>query len=207
MQLVRVNDVGYEQAAHDAALILSNGGIVLYPTDTLYGLAVDVRNEEALKKLYELKGRDEGKFISAIMANSAVVEQYAVVTPEARTLMERHLPGPLTIVVRTKDTYPAYLAHDGTVGVRIPNDPFCLALAHSFGYPFTTTSANISGMQTQSTVDAILEQFGERAHMIDLVVDDGIREGGLPSTVVRVVEGPPEVVREGVLSRKELGLE
>lgn len=205
--MARIENIGMEEAVKRASLILKGGGIVLYPTDTLYGLAVDAGNEGALRALKELKGRDAKKPISILVCDIEMMDEYARVSDAARALAERHLPGPLTLVLPAKETVSKEIAEDGTVGVRIPNDEFCLVLSQAFGKAFTTTSANVAGEPTLSNVEDILAQFGAKKEVIALVVDDGPRAGGQFSTVVSFVNGTPEILREGAISKEELGLQ
>ncbi|TAJ15996.1 threonylcarbamoyl-AMP synthase [Patescibacteria group bacterium] len=187
--------------------ILSEGGILLYPTDTIYGLGVDASNVEALKKLRALKGREEGKPISIVVADMAMAEEYAVVTPLARKIAEAFLPGKVTLILEAKPNVSEELtAGSGTVGIRIPNHLVCLNLARELGRPYTATSANVSDQETKKTPQEILEQFGEKAIHIARVIDTGELPESLPSTVVDARGLSPIVVREGAVD-KELILE
>lgn len=185
--------------------ILNGGGILLYPTDTLYGLGVDVLNIEALKKLRTLKGREEGKPISIVASDMKMAEEYAEVTPLALNLAEAFLPGKLTLILNAKESLPAELtAGTGTVGVRIPNHILCLNIARELGRPYTATSANVSDMDSKSTVPEILAQFGARASMIDRAIDVGELLESLPSTVVDARGETPHIVREGAISKEDI---
>lgn len=185
--------------------VLKEGKILLYPTDTLYGLGVDATNAEAIAKLRKLKGREEGKPISIIVADMTMADEYAEVTPLAKKLAEAFLPGKLTLVLAVKDTLPSELTvGTGTVGIRIPNHVFCLNLARELGRPFTATSANVSDKEPQSSVSEILVQFGERATMIDRIVDSGELLESLPSTVVDARGEKPVILREGAIPEKEI---
>jgi L-threonylcarbamoyladenylate synthase len=206
MIILAIEKVGLNEAAKKAAEVLSKGGIVLFPTDTLYGLAVDGRDIIAAMHLKELKGRAGDKFISVVVKDKEMIKEYAVIPSEAERLIDSYLPGPLTIALPSRGKELAHLATDDTVRVRIPDDSFTLSLSKEFNAPYTATSANLSGFPTMHTVSEILAQFGEDAEKIDLVIDGGARGGEVPSTVVRVVEGEPEIVREGALSREDLGL-
>lgn len=206
MEILQLSRTGVEAAAKKAAQILRNGGIVLYPTDTIYGLAVDATNARALRNLRELKGREAKKPVSIVVPSIEAIGTYGVMNDASRALAERFLPGALTLVLPAKDAVPSELVLAGGVGIRIPDDPFCLALARTFGKPYTATSANRSGREPGSTVESILTQFGSGAHGIDLVIDDGERKGRMASTVVTTVSGTPYVLREGAISRETLGL-
>jgi L-threonylcarbamoyladenylate synthase len=206
MRILRLSEAGIESAAREAALILASGGIVLYPTDTLYGLAVNALDRGALERLKDLKGREKKKPISVVVPDIESMNRYGVLNDSARSLAERFLPGPLTLVVPGTSQLPEELMLNGALGMRIPNDPYCLALAALFKAPYTATSANISGHLTPTTAQEVLAQFGSRMGEIDLVIDDGPREGGIPSTVVTCVTDTPHVLREGALSKTALGL-
>lgn len=178
--------------------------IVLYPTDTLYGLGVDATNEEAIQSLFLLKGRDEKKPLSIMVSDSDMIERYAEVTPLARTLIETFLPGKLTIVLDTKDLPITLTAGTGTVGVRIPDHKKALALVCERSVPITATSANVSGMETKHSVPEILAQFGEKANMITRIIDDGILPPSAPSTVVDARGDTPIILREGAITGEDI---
>lgn len=183
--------------------ILSEGGVLLYPTDTIYGLGVDALNVEALKRLRALKGREEGKPISIVVADMAMANEYAVVTPLALKIAEAFLPGKVTLILEAKPNVPEELtAGSGTVGVRIPNHLICLNLARELGRPYTATSANVSDKETKKTPQEILEQFGAKATHIGRVIDTGELSASLPSTVVDARGQAPIVVREGAVDKE-----
>ena len=207
MQILRTDYVGYEEAAEKAALILRAGGSVLYPTDTVYGLAVDATNASALERLAALKGRDPGKTPLVAVPDRAVIERFGQMNERANALAARFLPGPLTLVLKATSSCPSGVVRDdGTVGVRIPDDQFCQALSAAFGRAYTSTSANLAGEATAASIREILEQFGSAQEAIALAIDDGPREGNMPSTIVSCVTDVPEILREGALSREALGL-
>lgn len=203
MERVNLSE-GLEKAAVQAASVLKKGGIVAYPTDTIYGLAVAL-TREGIARLQELKGREKGKPISIVVRDLAMMEEYGRLTDAARALAEKFLPGPLTLVVQAKEGIPSELAFDGSIGIRIPDDAFCVALSQAYGAPYTATSANLAGEETPEDADALSAHFGEGAD-IALIVDGGTRAGGTPSTVVSFLQDSPKVLREGKLSAAELGL-
>ncbi|MES2668662.1 MAG: L-threonylcarbamoyladenylate synthase [Patescibacteria group bacterium] len=204
MKIVRLSDQGVDRAAKSAAQILAKGGIVLFPTDTLYGLAVDATNPKAIARFRELKGREKKKPISVIVPDTGSIKDYAQMNETAERLAEKFLPGALTLVMKATRRIPAELTLNGAVGIRIPDDPFCLALAKAFTKPFTATSANRSGRETPDTVAGVIDQFGHLASGIALAIDDGDRKGRKPSTVVTTVDGEAHIMREGAITREEL---
>lgn len=205
MELIRLTEKNLHEAARRAADALRKGGIVAYPTDTMYGLAVDPWNASAVLALKELKGREKKKPISVIVPDVHHIGECAEVTDTAKALAEKFLPGALTLVLKAK-RMPSDITLNGNIGIRIPNDPFCLALAKAYGKPFTTTSANKAGMAVPEDVDGIMREFAHDLHQIALIVDDGPRRSRFPSTVVTCVTDTPHVLREGAITRKELGL-
>ncbi|MBU1292996.1 threonylcarbamoyl-AMP synthase [Patescibacteria group bacterium] len=195
-----------ESLIQRAVETLSNGEILLYPTDTVYGLGVDATDEDAVAALRDLKGRDEKKPILIMVPSIDSIEEYAEMNEEAYRLAEEFLPGPLTLVLPAKKTVSYSVTFNRTIGIRIPDDPFCLALAEAFGKPITSTSANRAGMETRDTVPEILAQFAFHAESIGLVIDAGRKGKTQPSTIVSVTESGVSVLREGALSREVLGL-
>lgn len=182
----------------------SENDIILYPTDTIYGLGVDATNPEMVRKLQELKRREEGKPISIAVSDIDMLREYAEVTPLAKKLIEKFLPGKLTLVLNTKRLDGTCLGGDGTVGVRIPEHRKTLELIQEFGRPITATSANVSGMTPETTPKAILKQFDEKASMITQMVDEGELPPSEPSTVVDARGDQPVVIREGAISKREI---
>lgn len=207
MKILHIGEVGLEHAAQEAAQVLSDGGIVLYPTDTLYGLAVDIHNAQALEKLYALKQRSVNRTALLAVPSRDTIGFYGQMNEVALSLADRFLPGPLTLVLAATLSVPqGIIRDDQTVGIRMPNDPFCLALNGAFAAPYTSTSANVSDMPTLPTIDAILQQFGSAAKEITLCIDDGPRAGGVPSTIVSCVDAMPRIIREGAVSKEILGI-
>lgn len=206
MKILRLSDTNLEQAAQEAALVLQKGGLVLFPTDTLYGLAVNALDTEALARLRDVKGRERRKPISIIVPDIASIDVHASLHPKARVLADKHLPGALTLVLPAASHIPDEVALNGSIGVRVPDDAFALAFARAAGVPITATSANKSGYQPPATVDGVISQLRHSSLHIDLVIDAGERSGGVPSTVVTFIDEIPYVLREGALSRATLGI-
>lgn len=182
--------------AQKAADVVRRGGVVLFPTDTLYGLGADAMSDAAVQKIYDIKGRDEGKPIHAIVADLAMADRYGVVTDDVRRLAKELPAGKLTFILKKRGGESGILKGLGTFGFRIPDNQFCIALVRAFGGPITATSANKSGSAPEPLVPAILEQLGGG---IDLVVDAGELAPSQPSTVVDVSGRTPVIVREGAV--------
>lgn len=172
----------------EAVAVLRAGGVVMHPTETCYGFAVDVGNAEAMQKLYKLKGRDAAKTVSIMVADLEMAKKYGEFSEKALRLAEKYWPGPLTIIVSNEDRF---------VGIRCSNHEFSRELVKAFGSPITTTSANVSGENPLYKAD--VESFGELAEGIGLVVDGGEIPLNKPSTIVKVVGDKVEVLRQGEL--------
>jgi L-threonylcarbamoyladenylate synthase len=184
---------------------LQQGGIILYPTDTIYGLGVDARNAAALTRLYALKGRPDNKPMSVLVPNLEITAMLGTLSDDARLLAETFLPGPLTLVLRLHpETALATSREQTTVGIRVINHPFCKQLTDAANFPITATSANRSGEPTATTVADILTQFGAAASDIDLIIDGGTLASGTPSTVVDATTVPPSLLRAGALPWEEV---
>src|SRR3989344_1876047 len=195
-----------ETAIARAAEVLRAGGVILYPADTLYGLGADAFSDAAFQKVCEIKDRDERRPIHAVFENLAMVEMYAEVSPLGSRLAEAFLPGPLTLVFKKKPSVTAGIGRNlSTIGARIPKNEFCIALAHEFGKPYTTTSANMSGAEPPETFEGIVRQLGGNTQLIDLAIEGSALPSYSRSTVVDVRDGQPFILREGAISAAEIG--
>ena len=179
-----------------AAEMIRSGLVVAYPTDTLYGLAVDPRNAGAVRRLFDLKGRPETSALTLIAADLAQVREAAEMTAAAERLAGRWWPGPLTIVIAARPALAREtLAGGATVGVRVPDHPVAAALARAAGFCVTATSANRSGLAATAAADAVAEALPG----LDAVLDAGPAPGGLPSTIVNACERDVTLVRAGAV--------
>jgi L-threonylcarbamoyladenylate synthase len=180
----------------EAAEMIREGLVVAYPTDTLYGLAVDPRNAEAVRRLYELKGRAEGSALTLIAAELAHARAAADMTPFAERLAARWWPGPVTVVVRARPILARDMLGGGvTVGVRIPDHAVAVALARDARFCITATSANRSGAAAASTGDEV----GTALPDVDAILDGGPSRGGAPSTIVDASARAVTLVRQGAV--------
>ena len=199
MVLLRINllDVTAGVLA-PAVAALRGGGIVAFPTETFYGLAVDPRFAPAVRKLFALKGRASDRPLPLIAADDRqVAEQVGTMTALARRLASKGWPGPLTLIVPAASSLCSEV-HLGTgrVAVRVPGSSVARALAECAGHAITSTSANMSGHVAASTADEVVEAFGDG---IDVLIDAGPSPGGLPSTIVDATGTDPILVRAGAI--------
>ena len=195
----------FGQCVLRASGALRSRGVIIYPTDTLYGLGADALSDEAVAKIYTIKGRNEGKPMHAVFADLEMVAEYAEVNDVAKRLAEEFLPGALTLILKKKPSVQSGIAKGiDTIGIRIPDNDFCLELARTFGKPYTATSANKAGNPPQLSTEKVLEQLGESAEKVTLVIDAGLLPMSLPTTVLNVVSGAPSILREGAISAAEI---
>lgn len=173
---------------------LQQGGVIIYPTDTTYGIGCDIFNRKGVKQIFQIKHRDSRKPFSFICCDLAEISNYAQVSNFAYKIMKRHLPGPYTFILAATKIVPNALStKQKTVGVRIPDNKICREIVKQLGHPLVTTSANASGEETPQDPREIDTTMGR---MVDLVIDGGISLGEA-STVISLVDDRIEVLREG----------
>lgn len=187
----------------EAARILKAGGLVIFPTDTLYGLAANIYNDVALKRVFEVKKRPLNKPLPVLISDPGELSSLAQqIPPLAKTLMDFFWPGSLTLVFKKTAKVPALMtAGMDSVAVRIPDHPVSLALIREAGFPLTGPSANISGMEPPVTAEEAARNLEEKA---DLVIDSGPCSVGAPSTVLDLTGSRPRILREGAIRREVL---
>lgn len=191
--------------------ILNNGGLVVYPTETCYGIGVDATNQQAVEKLLKYKERPEGKAISIAVSDHEMAEKYVEVNETAENLYKNFLPGPVTVISNTKKDVQGFsriakgiVAEDGSLGIRMPDYKFTLELIKVFGKPITATSANMSGRKTPYKIEDILENVPDKKkELIELIIDAGELPHNPPSTVVDTRLNSNEILRKGRISLQD----
>lgn len=180
-----------------AVRVLRAGGLVVYPTETVYGVGVDATNPGAVEKLLAYKSRREGKPLSIAVVDREMAEQYVELTDQAKKFYERFLPGPYTVVSKSKNAVATGVASEfGTLGVRIPDYALVLDLVKALGRPITATSANASGEKRPYTVQDIFDGLSEKQKSrIDLVIDAGELPKNEPSVVIDTTLSTPLALR------------
>jgi L-threonylcarbamoyladenylate synthase len=187
----------------EASSILRAGGIVAYPTETFYGLGADGLNDDAVKKIFLIKGRNFKNPISVIIGDANDVKGIVEEIPEfALHLMERFWPGALTIIFNASaDVSHLLTAGTGKIGIRLSSHPIATALAKKLGHPITATSANLSGKHECTSAEEVIQGIGDK---IDAVIHSGQTPGGSGSTIIDVTTDPPTILREGVIPKYKL---
>lgn len=189
------------QSIQAAIQTLKRGGLIAFPTDTVYGLAADLNSTNAILSLFTVKGRDTNKAIAVLIG---AVDQLDLITPgfslQARALAARFWPGALTLVVSKRPELPDVLSNLKTIGVRMPDHSFALRLLKTSG-PLAVTSANRSGAENPLSAEDVLLQLGG---LIDLILDGGQSPGGVPSTVVDCTVPDTRILRRGAIAAAEI---
>ncbi len=189
-----------EESIQEAAALLKQGGIVAFPTDTVYGLGAVCTNDEAVQKLFDAKGRDEGKPISLLVGGIEQVRLIAEEIPQAAViLMERYWPGALTVVLKKRpEISDRVSAGKDTIGIRMPDSKTAMELIKAAGHPLAAPSANTSGKRSSVTADDVIEDLKGK---VDMILDGGVCPVGVSSTVVDLTGKEPVVLREGVITK------
>jgi L-threonylcarbamoyladenylate synthase len=183
-------------------IILRDGGVIAFPTDTVYGLGADAFNSTAVERIYEIKSRPKHQQLPLLIADIERLTALAEPIPKiAWFLARRFWPGGLTLVLSKTALVPTYLASGPTIAVRIPNHPVCLDLIQHLGNPIIGTSANISGHPAALTAEEVRQQLRGK---IDLIINGGKCPGGKESTIVDVTHEEPIILRQGIISSHEI---
>ena len=194
MRIVINRDFPQQRLIKKVVQILKDGGVIAYPTDTIYGIGCDIFNKKGIEKIYQIKKREKNKPMSFICADLSDISQYAIVSNYAYRIMRKCLPGPYTFILEASSKTPKkIMSKRKTVGIRIPDHKICLAVVRELGHPLITTSANISTEEELNNPDDIEDKLGSS---LGLIIDEGplISE---PSTIVDLTGDSPAVLREG----------
>ncbi len=197
MKILTLSATPKNEIIHQAVEILKAGGLVVYPTETVYGLGVDATNQEAVDKLLRFKARREGKPLSIAVGDKNMAKKYVKLNDQASNLYDQFLPGPITVVSSGKHQVAKGVESEfGTLGVRIPNYPLILEIVKALGRPITATSANASGKPRPYSIDTIFRYTSAKQQaLIDLVLDAGILPKNPPSTVIDTTLSTPLIMR------------
>lgn len=179
------------KAVEYAARVLKQGGVIIYPTESSYGIGADAANMKAVRRIFRIKGRIKGKKLPVIVGSLAAIKKHALIDRNASVLIKKFMPGPLTIIVKRKGK--------GTIAFRIPSHPFALALARKFRKPITATSANVSGRAALYKIRDVINAFGGS---VDLIIDAGNLPKRRTSTIYDVKKG--KVIRKGPVKERNI---
>jgi len=205
VERIKISKNNFGGSVSRAVEVLVSGGVVVVPTDTVYGLAADVGNEKAVQKVFEIKGRSEDKKLPVFVSSFEMLGQSPALTTEPSSdreservlyFLRKVLPGKITCVLRAKG--------GRTIAVRMPNYDLVLKIIEKFGRPITGTSANVAGKPEHTKIDELIAEFKNLKVKPDLILDAGDLSPSKPSTVLDCTIWPPKILREGAVSKKEL---
>jgi len=195
-----------ESASEKSRQALANGGVIVFPTDTIYGLGANALDEEAIAKIYRIKNRDSSKPISVLVRDIPMAKKIACIDSRAEEILGKIWPDSVTIILRKKDVIPyALTGGEENVAMRISNSPFVKSLFEKIDFPITATSANIAGEPDLFQADGIRKNFSCRENTPNLFVNAGDLDDCLPSTIVDLTNvNNPRLVRMGTVSKEKL---
>jgi len=200
MKIIKINNKNINSIINQTIKILKSGGLVVFPSDTVYGLLCDATNEQAVKKLIEFKNRPPGKAIS-VFCNFDLVNQLVTINSQQSTILKQILPGPFTLILPSKHKVNKLLESEaGTLGIRIPMYRYIEVLVNKFKKPITATSANLAGRSPHYSIESLLHELTEKQkQLIDLIVDAGTLARNKPSTIVDLTQSDVKILRQGNL--------
>ncbi|ACZ61871.1 L-threonylcarbamoyladenylate synthase [Dehalococcoides mccartyi] len=192
-----------ENQITNAVRILKEGGVVIFPTDTVYAVGALARNTHAVNRVFDIKGRANTKGLPALIGDVSQINQVAKVFPElARKLAAEYWPGGLTLVLPKTNNIPLELTGGNeTVAIRIPNQPAVIEMLKRIGEPITGTSANLSGCKSSLNAAEARSQLGDR---VDFILDGGQVSGGVESTIVAVNNNELKIIRQGAIKEADI---
>ncbi len=189
-----------ENQMNEICDVIQKGGIVAFPTETVYGVGIHFNDEEALDRLMEAKNRDYSKAITLMVADKADISQYAYISPQAQKMIDQFMPGMITLIFKKKESVHDIMTNGkSTIGIRIPDSEFVLSLLKKVG-PMLVTSANLSQHSNTTSTQEVLNQLDGR---IDLVVD-GKTSDNIASTVVDVSQDEIKILRDGKITKEQI---
>lgn len=185
----------------EVSRVLSSGGVIVYPTDTCYGIGADITNKSAFYKVYDIKKRPHNKPVSVIVKNLSQIEELAIVDNLQKKYIDKYLPGQVTLIFLTLDqeTFPF-----SSIGIRIPNYQITQLISEHFNAPYVTTSANISDYPPAYEVGDFIKQLSKNDLKPDLILDAGKLPKENLSTVVDLTSDKPKILRPGAVNIKDL---
>ena len=188
----------------EVAEIIRNGGVVIFPTETVYGIGGNALNTETIKKIYEVKKRPSSKPLSILVKDKDEIGKYAQITSEIeKKIIDNFMPGPITLVLKKKENIIPEIVTAGndTIGVRIPNNNIIAQVLKSCSLPIAAPSANISGQPSSTKLEDVIDDFNGK---VDAMIDGGECTEKVSSTVVQVVDGKVRILREGIITIEDI---
>lgn len=208
MKQIKLNSNNQEQIEKTAiasAEVLKSGGVIVYPTDTLYGLGANAFDEKAVLKVFRIKKQDRDKPISVIVKDMKMARKIACIDSKVEKILSVIWPGPITVVLRKKDVAPYVLTGNGeTIAMRIPKNDFISALMNKLDFPITATSANISGENNLLNPNEIIKKFSHSEFSPNLFINAGEIKNPTASAIIDLAMGAPKILRTGIAGKEKM---
>ena len=199
------NSENIEKVVDATSKVLNSGGIIVYPTDTIYGIGGNAFDEEVIERVMKIKNRDREKPLLVFVKDIKSARRIACIDSKVEKILENIWPGPVTVVLRKKDIVPYSLTgNQETIAVRIPDNEFVLKLLEHVDFPIIATSANISGEKNLFNTEEILQKFNDGKEKPDLFINSGNIENTLASIIVDLTTTTPKIIRMGVVGKNNL---
>ena len=200
------NPTTIEKSLEESRETLENGGVIVFPTDTIYGLGANALDEDAILKIYKIKKRDTGKPISVLVRDIQMAKKIACIDSRAEEILKRIWPASITVILRKKDIIPyALTGGEENVALRISSNEFIKKLFEKIDFPLTATSANLAGEPNLLKAEDIRQKFENEKYAPDLFINNGNLENPLPSTIIDLTDiNKPRLVRMGIVGRDRL---
>lgn len=195
MDVITCNKENFEETIKKTAAIIRAGGVVIAPTDTVYGMLADATNESAINKLFAVKNRPLNKSLPIFVESIEAAKNWAIISEEQETYLKNNWPGKVTTILKRKGDTKIFGVELETIALRIPNFLFINSLLELVRVPLAGTSANISGEPASTRIDEILEQFSNVKILPDLVINAGNLEESQPSTIIDLTQAEHKIIR------------
>lgn len=192
-----------ENELYEIISILKNNGIIIFPTETVYGIGGNALSNQVIDRIYEVKQRPRQKAVNIMLSNKNDIEKYAEITSDIeQKIIDNCMPGPITIILKKKnDSCNYFTAENDTIGIRIPNNKIISTILQNIDFPIIAPSANISGNPSGTDVVDIINDFENK---VDAIIDGGKANLGLSSTIIQVVNNEIKILRQGKITKDEI---
>lgn len=209
MKILKINPENLResrQAIEEAVSVIKRGGVIVFPTDTVYGLGADATSESAVRKVFKIKQRPEDKPVPLLISDLEMAKKLSYFDKRVEKVLLSVWPGPITVLLQAKGGVLPQLVTAGrqTIGLRIPDYKIAHFLTAKCGAPLVATSANISGKPSSNKISGVIAQFEKASHKPDLILDAGDLKFVEPSTVLDFSKGKPIITRVGLVNKKKL---
>jgi L-threonylcarbamoyladenylate synthase len=196
MELISLTSNNIQSAVETAGRVIKKGGVIVAPTDTVYGLVADATNENAIKKIYAMKQRPAEKHLPIFVKNIAMAKKLAAISPRQQGILEEKWPGKVTALLIRKDELRIFGTGGKKIALRIPFYHFINSLLETLNTPLAGTSANISGQPSATKIDDVLKQLSSQNQLPDLAVNGGDLPESKPSTIIDMTEPEIKIIRK-----------